>query len=387
MSKPKKITLADGSVRYQIVTEAGRDPETGKRKQVMRRFERLKDANAELARVTHERNRGTYVPPSKLTMDALLDGYLKSACFEREEATRSNYAHALRLPRERLGGRLAQGITRADIEELRDYAMSAGRKRGGTPGTRLGPRAVRLMLSRLSAALEQAVDDGKLAANPCRRVKAPKLAAGAKEAWSEEEARKFLGEAGKDRLHPLWRMSLYGGRREEISGARWEEDIDLDARTWTVNVVRVVVDGKVIVKEAPKSEKSARPLPLDDDLTAALTALHRRQLEEKLAAGPAYQDSGYVAADELGGAINPEWLSDEFGRLVKRAGVRRITLHGARHTACSLMEKAGVPISIVSLWAGHASPEFTYRVYAHAGDDDLSAARDALSPIYKIAEG
>jgi integrase len=82
--------------------------------------------------------------------------------------------------------------------------------------------------------------------------------------------------------------------------ARWEEDIDLEARTWTVNIVRVVVDGKALVKEAPKSERSARTLPLDAEMVAALTALHKRQAAEKLAAGEVYRPSGYVVCDERG---------------------------------------------------------------------------------------
>jgi hypothetical protein len=41
-------------------------------------------------------------------------------------------------------------------------------------------------------------------------------------------------------------------------------------------------------------------LPLDDDLVSALTALRRRQAAERLAAGEAYIDSGYVLTDELG---------------------------------------------------------------------------------------
>ena len=60
----------------------------------------------------------------------------------------------------------------------------------------------------------------------------------------------------------------------------------------------------------------------------------------------------------------------------------RLTLHGCRHTGLSLMEKDGVPISIISMWAGHASAEFTYRVYVHARQDDLGAGRDALSRLY-----
>ena len=250
----------------------------------------------------------------------------------------------------------------------------------------LGARPVRLTLSRLSAAFEQAVDDGKVTANPCHRVKLPKLGSRGKDTWSPEEARQFLAEAAGDRLHAAWRMALYGARREEVCGARWR-DIDLAARTWTISVVRVVVDGKVIVKDAPRSERSARTLSLDDDLAAALTALRKRQAAEALAAGPAYSASGHVVADELGNAVGPEWFSDEFGREAARAGVRRITLHSARHIACTLMEKAGVSISIVSHWAGHASPEFTYRVYVHASDDDLGSGRDALGQIYKIAEG
>jgi integrase len=35
------------------------------------------------------------------------------------------------------------------------------------------------------------------------------------------------------------------------------------------------------------------------------------------------------------------------------------------------MEHAGVPISIVSKWAGHYDAAFTQRTYIHASDNDL----------------
>ncbi len=114
---------------------------------------------------------------------------------------------------------------------------------------------------------------------------------------------------------------------------------------------------------------------------AALTALHKRQAEEKLAAGEAYRSSGYVVCDELGVAVNPEWFSDEFGRVSKRAGMRRITLHEARHTANTLMEQAGVPDSIRAAWCGHTI-EVNKTTYLHARPEDLAAARDALSHLY-----
>jgi len=381
MGKPKKVTLADGAVRYRVVYDAGRDPETGKRRQITRTFDRKKDADAELARVAHQRSSGSYVPPSRLTLNVLLDSHLKSTCFEKEAGTKSNYTHALRPARERLGDRLVQSIAREDIEDLRDWMLTAGRKRGGKPGTGLGARSVQLTLSRLSAAFEEAVDDGKITRNPCRRVKLPKLTQGAKEAWTVEEARQFLAEASTDRLHAAWTMLMYAARREEVCGARWERDIDLDARTWTIGLVRVVVDGKVVVKEVPKTDSSARTLPLDDALVAALKALRKRQLAERLAAGEAYSDSGYVVCDELGNAVNPEWLSDEFVRVAKRAGVRRMTPHNARHTALTLMEQAGLPVSFIAAWAGHKDHSFTMKRYVHK-PADLAPALDALSQLY-----
>jgi hypothetical protein len=48
------------------------------------------------------------------------------------------------------------------------------------------------------------------------------------------------------------------------------------------------------------------------------------------------------------------------------------------------MEKASVPISIVSKWAGHFDAAFTTRTYVHAGDDDLKRGRQALARIHKI---
>jgi integrase len=39
------------------------------------------------------------------------------------------------------------------------------------------------------------------------------------------------------------------------------------------------------------------------------------------------------------------------------------------------IEHAGVPISIVSKWAGHYDSAFTQETYVHASDDDLHQGR------------
>jgi integrase len=127
----------------------------------------------------------------------------------------------------------------------------------------------------------------------------------------------------------------------------------------------------------------------------ALVELRKRQAKESESAGPVYgagledldwyvSGDEYVVTDELGIPLHPESYSDEFTRMLKRAGLPKIRLHDSRHTTLSLMEKAGVPISIISKWAGHYDSSFTMKTYVHASDEDLKQGRQALAKIHRI---
>jgi len=394
MKEPiRKISLKDGTVRYRLVVDIGQD-ENGKRQQLTRTYDKLKEARAELSRIRHQQSEGTYVKPSKITVSDYLDEYLVGATRDRRASTKSNYGHAFKPVRERLGDRPLQSITKPDIEQLVDWMLTSGRKRAGKPGTGLGARSVRLTLGRLKAAFEMAVDEGRLVRNVVKLVKPPEYTPTERDIWSKDEVRMFLKSATEDRLHAAWRLSLYGLRRGEVLGLRWS-DIDLKAMTLTVNQARVLVDCKVHV-ELPKSHNGKRTLPLDDALVAALTELRKQATRESEDAGLAYEQGladldwytpgdQYIVTDELGVPVHPEWYSDEFARLLKGAGLRKIRLHDSRHTTLSLMEKAGVPISIISRWAGHYDSAFTMKTYVHASDEDLKEGTRALAQLHKIA--
>jgi len=78
---------------------------------------------------------------------------------------------------------------------------TAGRRRGGKPGTGLGPRSVRLTLGLLTAAFEMATLEGLIPRNVAKLVKPPKYEPEEPDTWSQVEVRKFLRKAGTDRLH------------------------------------------------------------------------------------------------------------------------------------------------------------------------------------------
>jgi integrase len=87
-----------------------------------------------------------------------------------------------------------------------------------------------------------------------------------------------------------------------------------------------------------------------------------------------YTDHGVVFAREHrdlcdhGGDLGlplPRLGARDFYRLVKQAGVRRITPHGLRHTMATLLLSSGKPVSVVSERLGHAKVSMTYDVYSH----------------------
>jgi integrase len=59
----------------------------------------------------------------------------------------------------------------------------------------------------------------------------------------------------------------------------------------------------------------------------------------------------------------------EYAVLIKAADVKRIKLHGLRHTCATLLLQAGEPIHVVSERLGHSKVSMTMEVYAHVLPD------------------
>ncbi|MEU5872483.1 tyrosine-type recombinase/integrase [Glycomyces sp. NPDC047369] len=385
----KRIELRGGAVRYRFVVDIGRDPETGKRKQLTQTFDTKKEAKAEYARISHERDRGTYVRPSVLTVDEFLDQWLASATRDVEKGTAANYRDALLPVRKRLGARRLQGVTEPDIEALVDWMLTEGRRRGGQPGTGLSVRSVRLTLGRLRTALNEAVRRQLVVRNVALYVGIPRAASkAANEAqaertpWTEVEVRTFLAGIKTERLYPVLLLSLMGLRPAEVCGLRWS-DVDFEAGTLAAGKnTRTLVDGEVEEKSA-KSAAGDRGLPMPAAVQAGLKTLKVKQAAEKLAAGEAYTGTGtYVLVDELGEPLRTDWLRRRAYELMAKVGVRKVRLYDARHACLTYLAGLGVPDVVLAAWAGHADGgTLAKRVYVKP---DLSHLRQASDPLDKL---
>jgi integrase len=155
--------------------------------------------------------------------------------------------------------------------------------------------------------------------------------------------------------------------------------LDLGAGVLRIRHVRTLVDAKPVEKE-PKTAAGRRALPLDAPLVNALKTFKASQAAEKLAAGPAYCDGGYVACDERGGPSDPARLRRVWYRLMREAGVPKVTPYTAsRHAAGSYLSRAGASPAVIAAWLGHTDAGFTFSTYVHSRPEDLAAARDALA--------
>jgi integrase len=148
----------------------------------------------------------------------------------------------------------------------------------------------------------------------------------------------------------------------------------------TIENNRVSANGKA-VEDKPKSEESERTLPMTPTLKAVLSKARKAQVAERLALGEAYGPGTHVVCNEAGYSYHPDTLSDYWDKVTRKAGVRRIRLHDARHTCGTTMHMQGVPIVIIAAWLGHADPSFTLRTYIHAQNDALALAASSLEAV------
>jgi integrase len=329
-------------------------------------FRTKREAQAALNEAKAALRAGTFVEPSRLTLGAFLtEQWLPTVRAVIRPTTWTTYrisSEAQVLPA--LGHVPLQALTAAHLNRLYADLAEHGRRdgRGG-----LRPKSVRHVHVLLHKALSDAMRWGLVARNVADAADPPRVPRSERGVWSAKELRAFLEATSKDRLAVMWLLvATTGMRRGELLGLPWRA-LDLEATPGRLAVIQtvVVVDKQPVLGAEAKTASSHRQLALDPFTVAALKAHRVRQLEERLAWGPAWTDTGLVFTREDGQVLHPEHITKRFARLVRDAGLPPITLHGVRHSYATAALAAGEPLKVVSERLGHASTSITANLYQH----------------------
>src|SRR6478672_12898224 len=118
----KKVEVLDRTsgktvVRYRVKVDVGAHPETGQRQQAKRHCRTEAEARKLLAELQNKANTGTYVSPSKITVEQVCANYLAGRHNLRESSL-AKLAYDLAPLRERHGKLPAQKLTKAHVDKL-----------------------------------------------------------------------------------------------------------------------------------------------------------------------------------------------------------------------------------------------------------------------------
>lgn len=353
---------------YSVVLDVGRDPVTKKRKQKrISGFATKKEAEAALAKLIAEVERGTFFDPGKLTVGEWLQEWLKGHCTGDLSPTTIR-GYRMMVEKHLIPAIGDIPLAKLQPVHLKNYyaqARESGRVDGRpSKGTRLSARTVLHHHRVLHKALHEAEKLGLISRNPADLVDPPRAEKKVPVTLTVEEAERSLEVLRGTYLYiPSLLAIATGARRGEILGLRWK-DVDLDARAVTIEQELLRVERQYIFRQ-PKTTGSVRPIPIPPFVAEELKAHQLQQKKWRLAAGSAWQDTGLVCTSEDGSPINPDTLSPRFVKIMQRAGFPHITFHGLRHTHATLLLKWNVHPKKVSERLGHSSIKLTMDTYSH----------------------
>lgn len=372
MATISRYETSIGATRYRVRYRTPDHRQTDKRG-----FTTKRDAEVFAATVEVSKLKGEYVAPAlgKITVGELGPGWLKRQQGVMKPSAYHSIESAWRVHVEpRWSKAQLAEIAYSDVQA---WITELATKRKAT--------LVITVYSVLARILDDAVRDRRLAANPARGVKLPTRGRHKNVYLTADQLHALAAEAG--RYGSLVLLLGTAGLRWGEAAALRVSDIDFLKRRVVLHENAVIVGSKVHVGtlKSGKSRTVVLPAFVADELSKTCRGKGRDEL---------------LWPSRSGGHMGPpsshdSWLSGAVTRCIKAADAARaqeakkggeattpvfprITAHGMRHTAASLLISADANVKVVQRMLGHASAAMTLDVYADLFDDDLTAVADKL---------
>ena len=351
--------------------------ETGERKRKWHSFEGNKrQAQIECARLISAIQSGSYVAPSKLTLAEFLDRWLEHTKSQVSPKSHERYSGIINQNlKTALGSVHLSKLKPVQISAAYSKALANGR-RDGTGG--LSPRTVNHMHRVLKQALGQAVRWELLTRNPADAVDPPRVGWVPMQTYDLRQTVELIEVVRQTPLlMPTLLAVLCGLRRGEICAVRWR-NVDLTAGQ--LSVVESLEQTKAGLRfKSPKSGKG-RTVALSSTMVDELRAHRATRAQELLRLGVGPSDDDLVIAHPDGSLVQPIYISQLWGRTIKRTKLAQLRFHDLRHAHATHLLANGVHPKVASERLGHSRVGITLDLYSHVipgMQEDAAATVDA----------
>lgn len=220
-----------------------------------------------------------------------------------------------------------------------------------------------------------ALRDGVVPRDVVREVARPTLEAYRPTAPGVSDVKALIAAAKGTRLECLViLLATTGLRRGELLALRWSDAQESDG------VMYLSVSGSLtrasdgLRRRAPKTNAGTRSIPLPALAVSALRRQRAQQATDRLAAGSAWVESGYIITTPVGGACEPRNVSRAYAAMAEKAKVPAPGMHALRHYAATVMLDGGSSPREVADQLGHSSPVATLELYAATVPESQRAA-------------
>ena len=264
-----------------------------------------------------------------------------------------------------IGAKPLNKLNNHDIQGMINTLM-ASKKRKGKP---LSPKTIKDTYGVLHKSLAQAVATGMIRRNPAENCSLPKQKAPSLVHYETEDIQRFL-DAIRGHCHEnYYKVLLFTGMREaEGLGLTWD----------CINFAKGTIEiNKQLQRNRKTGEYSFVP-PKDDEYRtlvvpdALLDVLRKQQQIERAKAkdcGELWENKNLVFSNPVGSYLSYRTVYDCYKRVVKDIGIPNVRVHELRHAYCALALENGDDIKTVQRNLGHATADFTLKVYAYSSDE------------------